>query len=61
MQEVSRICDLHHNSWQYQILNPLSEARDQTQNLMIPSRFLFCCATTGTPKMYIFKVYSVMI
>ena len=28
--EPSCVCDLHHNSWQCQILNPLSEARDQT-------------------------------
>ena len=27
----------------------LSEARDQTHNLMVPSRIRFCCATTGTP------------
>ena len=29
----SRICDLCHSSWQCQILNPLSEARDQIRNL----------------------------
>ena len=27
-------CDLHHGSWQGQILNPLSEARDRTHVLM---------------------------
>ena len=26
--DLSRICDLHHSSWQCQILNPLSKARD---------------------------------
>ena len=26
--DLSRICDLHHNLQQYQILNPLTEARD---------------------------------
>ena len=26
--DLSHICDLHHSSWQYQILNPLSKARD---------------------------------
>ena len=31
---LSFICDLHHSSWQRQILNPLIEARDQTQVLM---------------------------
>ena len=30
----SHICDLHHSSWQRQILNPLSGARDQTCILM---------------------------
>ena len=35
--DPSHICDLHHSSWQYQILNPLSEARDRTRNLMVPS------------------------
>ena len=28
--DPSRVCDLHHSSRQRQILNPLSEARDQT-------------------------------
>ena len=28
MRDRSRICDLPHSSWQHQILNPLSEARD---------------------------------
>ena len=29
---------------QCQILNPLSEARDQTRNHMVPSQIRFCCA-----------------
>ena len=32
-QDPSCVCDLHHSSWQRQILNPLSEARDQTRVL----------------------------
>ena len=36
--DLSHICDLHHSSWQRQILNPLSEARDPTLNLTVPSR-----------------------
>ena len=28
--DPSNICNLHHSSWQWQILSPLSEARDQT-------------------------------
>ena len=35
--DPSCICDLHHSSWQCQIINPLSEARDQTGILMDPS------------------------
>ena len=31
-----------------QILNPLSEARDQTHNLMVTSRICFPCTITGT-------------
>ena len=31
------------------MLNPLSEARHQTHNLMVPSRIHFHCTTTGTP------------
>ena len=34
---------------QHWILNPLSEAKDGTHNLMVPSRIHFHCATTGTP------------
>ena len=30
MQHPSCTCNLHHSSWQRRILNPLSEARDQT-------------------------------
>ena len=44
-----RVCDVHHSSWQHQIINPLSEARNRTCNLMVPSQIRFCCATTGTP------------
>ena len=48
--DPSRICDLHHSSWQRRILNPLSEARDGTRNLTVPSRIHFHCAKTGTPR-----------
>ena len=34
--DPSHICDLHHSSQQHRILNPLSKARDQTHNLMVP-------------------------
>ena len=47
--DPSHVCDLHHSSRQCWSLNPLSEARDQTYNLMDTSWTHFCCATTGTP------------
>ena len=34
MWDPSCICDLHRSSWQCQILDPLSQARDQTCVLM---------------------------
>ena len=34
MPDLSHICNLHCNLWQYQILNPLIEARDGTHILM---------------------------
>ena len=42
MQDPSCICHLHPSSWQCRILNPRSEARDQTRVLMGPSRIRFC-------------------
>jgi len=47
--DLSRICDLHHSSLQHQIVNPLSEARDWTRNLMVPNWIRFRCTTVGTP------------
>ena len=35
--DLSCVCDLHHSSWQRQILNPLSKTRDRIHNLMVPS------------------------
>ena len=37
---LSIVCNLHHSSWQCQILNPLGEARDQTCILMDSSQVL---------------------
>ena len=48
-QDLSRICDLRHNSWQRQILNPLIEARDRTWVLTDASQIRFHYATTGSP------------
>ena len=55
IQDPSRFCDLHHSSWQCQILNPLSEARDWTGVLMDPSQIHFCWATMGTPQALVFQ------
>ena len=56
MWDPSHVCNLHPSSWQRPILNPLSEARDRTHNLMVPSRNNFRCATTGTPRRRISKI-----
>ena len=37
-RDPSCICSLYHSSQQHQILNPLSEARDRTHILMVPSQ-----------------------
>ena len=47
--DLSHICELHLGSQQHRILNLLSEARDRTRNLMIPSRIHFHCTMRGTP------------
>ena len=56
-QDLSRVCDLRHSSRQCQIPNPLSEARDPTRNLMVPSQIHFLCATTGTPKPLVLSIH----
>ena len=48
-QDPSHVCDLHHSLWQCWIHNPLSEARNWTHNLMVPSRIHFRCSMTGAP------------
>ena len=56
--DPSQVCDLHHSSQQCQILNPLSEARDWTRNLVVPSQIRFHCAMTGTPRdLILIKIY----
>ena len=46
----SHICNLHHSSWQRQILNPLSKPRDQTTSSWILVGFITRWATIVTPK-----------
>ena len=38
--DLSHFCDLHHNSWQFWILNLLIKARDRTCVLMILNGFV---------------------
>ena len=61
MLDLSHICDLHHSSWQHWILDPLSETRDWTCNLMVPSRIHFLCATRETPLVtfFILIIFSI--
>ena len=47
--DLSLVCNLHHSSWQCQILNPLSRARDGTLVLMDTSRVCYHWATMRTP------------
>ena len=50
--DLSHICDLHHSSWQCQVFDPLSKARDQTCNLMDACRIRFHWATVRTPQKF---------
>ena len=58
MRDPSCIFDRHHSSWQHQMPSPLSEARDRTRNLMVPSRICFHCAMMGTPRVSFEKVIT---
>ena len=40
LQDLSLICNLHRSLWQHWILNPLSEARDQTPILVDTNQVL---------------------
>ena len=48
-RDPSWVCDLHHNSWQRWILNPLIKARDWTWVLKDASQINFCWAMMRTP------------
>ena len=49
--DLSLVCNIRHSSRQCRIFNPLSEARDETRNLTVPSWIRFLWAKTGTPKL----------
>ena len=51
--QIGAVAAGHRQLQPRRILNPVSKARDQTCNLMVPSRIRFHCATTGTPKTYL--------
>ena len=48
--DPSHVCNLHHSSRQRRILYLLSETRDRTRNLMVPSGIRFHCAMMRTPQ-----------
>ena len=50
MPDPSHIYDVHPSSWQRWILNPMSEARDQTHVLMETSQACYWGATMGTSR-----------
>ena len=54
MRDLSRVWDLHHSSWQCQILNPLS--KDWTCNLTVPSRIRQPLCHDGNSKKHILTV-----
>ena len=56
--DPSRVYDLHHSSWQRQILNPPSEARDQSHILMDASQICFHGTTMETPQSLYFYPFS---
>ena len=45
--DPSLVFDVHHSSWQHRILNPLSEARDQTHILTDTSQILNLLSYNG--------------
>ena len=54
VKDLSCVCELHHSSWQHQIL---SEARDQTRIFMDTSRVRYHWVTRGTPIIFLMFMY----
>ena len=49
MQDLSHVCNYTIAQWQCQVLDPLSEARDQACVFMDTIWVHFHCTTMGTP------------
>ena len=60
MQDPSHIRDLHHSPWQHQILNPLSNARDQNRIFIDTNWVHYHWATTGSPVWVIYNKRPVL-
>ena len=58
MPDPSLVCYLYHSSQHCRILNPLSEARDRTHNLMVPSRICYPCTTAETPFTFLIAFFA---
>ena len=56
-RDQSRICYLHHSSWQHWILNPMIEARDRTLVLKDISQIHFCCTTWEHPAWFLKRIF----
>ena len=59
--DPSCVYDLHHISWQTWILNPLSEARDQTCVLINTSRVRYLWAMVGARLFQVLNVAAYII
>ena len=59
--DLSHICDLHLNSWQRWMLNPLSKPRDQTCILMDASWILNLLSHNGNSQACEFSMLSLMM
>ena len=58
--DLSQVCKQHYSSWQCQILNPLSKAKDWTCVLMDPSQIHFHSTMTGTPCYVTFRLIKMV-